>query len=174
MQGTAVDRLYSEFQDLISYLDKGSEISLRSIADENFKKALLLAAASYFEHRITDNLLVFVSEASNKSPRVVEFVKKKAISRQYHTFFDWDSGNANQFFGLFGENFKTFMKKEVEQSKELGEAVKAFLEIGRERNRLVHQDFGTFVLEKTAEEIYNLYRAALHFVETMPGKLSQS
>lgn len=174
MQGTAVDRLYSEFQDLISYLDKGSEISLRSIADENFKKALLLAAASYFEHRITDNLLAFVSEASSKSPRVVEFVKKKAISRQYHTFFDWDSGNANQFFGLFGENFKTFMKKEVERSKELGEAVKAFLEIGRERNRLVHQDFGTFVLEKTAEEIYNLYRAALHFVETMPGKLSQS
>ena len=35
----------------------------------------------------------------------------------------------------------------------------------------MHQDFGAFPLEKTTEEIHDLYRRALRFVEAVPGAL---
>jgi len=99
---------------------------------------------------------------------VGEFIKNKAITRQYHTYFHWDSRNANAFFGLFGESFKVFMKQKVDDDPNLDSAIKAFMSIGLERNRLVHQDFGNFVLEKTAADIYEQYRIALKFVEAVP------
>jgi hypothetical protein len=45
------------------------------------------------------------------------------------------------------------------------------MELGAERNRLVHTDFGSFSLEKTSEEIYDLYKKALKFVESFPTLL---
>ena len=118
-----------------------------------------------------DDLLTFVKEVSSENERLVEFVKNKAISRQYHTFFNWDLQNANAFFGLFGDSFKTFMAEKTKNDSNLAEAIKAFVELGRERNRLVHQDFGIFSLEKTTEEIYKLYETALPFVQCIPEKL---
>lgn len=170
---TCVDRLYKEFKTLIEYIDQGNEISLRNTVDENFRKALLLAAASYFEHRITNDVLEYIGEISNKNELLVSFVKNKAISRQYHSYFDWKGTNANTFFNLFGSIFSSFIKQEVKNSEALNSSIKAFLEIGLERNRLVHQDYGTFSLEKTSDEIYQLYRDALVFVNILPNKLRQ-
>ena len=42
------------------------------------------------------------------------------------------------------------MKARVKAEAQLDESIRAFLEIGRERNRLVHQNYGMFTLEKTA------------------------
>lgn len=173
MQATVVDRIHQEFKDLISYLDQRSELSLRSTVDENFRKALLLAAASYFEHRIVSDITVFVIEVSGENSLLIEFVKNKAINRQYHSLFKWDDKNANHFFGLFGTSFKSFITQELKNDEQLDLSIKAFLEIGRERNRLVHQDFGTFTLEKTSDEIYELYKTALVFVDTIPIKLRE-
>ena len=39
------------------------------------------------------------------------------------------------------------------------------MEIGRDRNRMVHDDFGSFSLEKTSEEIYETYRIGSRFVD---------
>jgi len=170
-ESTIVDQLYTDFIRLVSYLKEEDEISFQVSADANFRKALLLAAASYFERRICDDIITFAKETSSDNERLVEFIKNKAISRQYHTFFNWESPNANAFFGLFGESFKTLMTEEVENDGKLRESIKAFIELGRERNRLVHQDFGTFSLEKTTDEIYELYRTALSFVQCIPEKL---
>ena len=168
MAETVVDRLYRDFNDLVAYLDKAQEISLRSAVDENFRKVLLLAAASYFERQITDELLAFVKEKANGNVPTISFVRNKAISRQYHTFFDWSQTSANQFFSLFGDGFKKYMQERVDTDDQLQRGVKAFLEIGRERNRLVHQDFASFTLEKTANEIYENYQYARVFVEKIP------
>jgi len=62
LEDTGVDRLYKEFKDLVVYLEKDNEISLKNTVDENFRKALLLAAASYFESRITDDIVRFVDD----------------------------------------------------------------------------------------------------------------
>ena len=87
---------------------------------------------------------------TNSNVLVGEIVRNKAVSRQYHTWFQWNARNANSFYGLFGSDFRKFMKRKVRDDN-LGDSVRAFLELGNERNRLVHQDYGVFVLEKTTE-----------------------
>jgi hypothetical protein len=104
---------------------------------------------------------------------VESFVRKKAISRQYHTLFSWDTPNANQFFGYFGDEFRIGMSQKIQTSDKLLESIRAFMEIGRERNRLVHQDYATFPLEKTLDEIYALYQKGLYFVEILPNALRE-
>lgn len=173
MTGTVVDRLHGEFSSLIAFLETASEVSLRSTADDNLRKALLLAAASHFETRMTDVVLLFVSKVTNQHQLITSLVRNKAIARQYHTWFTWDSKNANSFFAMFGQDFRDFMTKKVDGDGELASAIQAFLELGRERNRLVHQDFGSFFLEKTSEEIFALYKKAVIFVEAIPRALEE-
>lgn len=171
MTTTIVDSLYHDFQDLIQYLDRGTEVSLRNTAEETFRKALLLAAASYFEEKIVSDLIQFFNETSVNTGVTTEFLKNKAINRQYHTFFKWDDQNANHFFGLFGDSFKNYMKNEVRLNPSLDESIKAFLQLGNDRNRLVHENYAGFTLEKTADEIYISYQTALLFVEQFPEKI---
>lgn len=173
MPATVVDELHESFADLLSVLDKAGQVSLRAVADENFRKSLLLAAASYFEHRMTDAVMSFVEDATNRNVLVAALVRNKAVRRQYHTWFQWEQSNANSFFGLFGSDFRDFMKQRVKTDDELDGSVRAFLELGRERNRLVHQDFGTFPLEKTTREIHALYTRAMLFVDAVPGALRE-
>jgi hypothetical protein len=166
---TAIDGLYEDAKAITKTL--GAELSLQVVVGDNFRKVLLLAAASYFEHQVSTTVLDFVHEQSGGSELVTNFVKNKAIARQYHTWFSWNDGNANQFFGLFGTDFRTEMISRVKASEELRKGVVAFLELGNERNKLIHQDYATFPLEKTLDEIYALYRSALTFVEQLPASL---
>ena len=126
---------------------------------------------SYFEHQVCGCMLDFVRHRSGGSFLLENFVRNKAIARQYHTWFKWDDSNANQFYSLFGAEFRTAMSDQVRESDELRASVKAFLEIGNERNRLIHQDYATFPLDKTLDEIYSLYQRALMFVERLPSAL---
>ncbi len=167
---TPVDRLYQESSSVLTALGQG-EPSLVVAAGDNFRKALVLASASYFEHRVSTCVLEFVRERTNGNGLVVGFVKNKAISRQYHTWFKWDETNANQFFGLFGSAFKQMMCERVKTDESLRASIRAFLEVGNERNKLVHQDFASFALEKTLDEIYTLYRQSLLFVDGLPAYL---
>ena len=168
---TPVDRLHGEFTQLLTFLDTNGEVSLRSVVDGNFRKTLLLAAASYFERRLTNGIVDYVAETTSTDHVVRWLVERKAVERQYHTWFDWNKRNANQFFKLFGRAFGDHAKALVDNSEGLSSSVQAFLEIGRDRNRLVHQDFASFPLEKTSEEIYETYRAAREFVEWFPQEL---
>jgi RiboL-PSP-HEPN len=168
---SAIDRLFGEATAVIEKLRETREVSLEVSAGDYFRKALLLAAASHFEHRVCGCVLEFIRERAGGSPLVENFVRNKAISRQYHTWFNWGDNNANQFFGLFGIEFRTQMSTLVKGSEEMQRSVRAFLELGNERNRLVHQDFATFSLEKTLDEIYRLYQSALVFVDALPTEL---
>lgn len=171
---TAIDRLYEESAAITKALLATSEVSLQVAAADHFRKALLLAAASYFEHRVCGCVLDFVRERSGGSVLVESFVRNKAVDRQYHSWFQWEANNANHFFGLFGSEFKSMMSKRVKESDSLRSSVLAFLEVGNERNKLVHQDYATFAMEKTLDEIYQLYRNALPFVESLPSALRES
>ena len=169
----AVDRLFDEHQRLIALLDANNEVSLRISTDTTLRKVLVLSAASYFERYITRSVMDFVSTASESSPCVMSLVERKAVQRQYHTYFRWNEKNANSFFSLFGTEFKRRMQQRVREDSELAEGVKAFLRIGQERNKMVHEDFGSYSLDKTADEIMALYRVALRFVEAIPNLLEE-
>ena len=168
---TIVDGLYKDFSAILNLLDEAGEVSLRSVANENFRKVLLTAAASRFERSMMDAILDFVKQTTTENHPLTWLIKNKVVDRQYHTWFNWEARNANRFFGLFGKNFQNNMEEKVKNNDELDSSIKAFLEIGRERNRLVHDDFGSFSLEKTYEEIYNLYTEAALFVEWLPEAL---
>jgi hypothetical protein len=173
MNITIIDKLYSDYLSLSNYLEANREISLMNDADNNFKKVLLLSIASFFEYESTQILLDFISKSSNCDARIYSFTKRKAVDRQYHTYFNWDiKKGANQFFSLFGDEFKKDIEKDLRSNDALEKAIRDFLEIGSTRNELVHENFANFTLDKTAKEIFELYRSASVFVDYLAEKFS--
>jgi len=173
MTNSIVDTLYRDFDSLVTYLESVGEISFKSIADENFKKNLVLSSASYFETELLDELTAYFELKAPKSPEIKEFLVNKGLSRQYHTLFDWNSNNANTFFSLFGNEFKKFMNDKINSDNVLKQSINDFIELGRERNRLVHQNFGNYSVEKTAKEIFKLYDSAKYFILNLTGWLNE-
>jgi hypothetical protein len=167
-----IDKLYQEHKSVLDCLENNGEVSLRNISDDSFKKLLALSAASYFEQVVQDLIVQFVSNQCGSDEIVISLTKTKAINRQYHTYFDWEGKNANKFFVLFGSAFSDSTKKQVCNNEKLDSAIKAFLELGKIRNALVHLNAASYFLEKTAEEIYQLYKNAVHFTEFLSTQLA--
>jgi hypothetical protein len=76
------------------------------------------------------------------------------------------------FFSLFGDEFKKDIEVDLRSNDALEKAIRDFLEIGSTRNELVHENFGNFTLDKTAKEIYELYRSASMFIDYLGEKFS--
>lgn len=178
---TVVDSLQNEYISILSFLKESNETSLASDLNKHFKKILVLSSASFFESEIYKILIECVTQKTNNDSRIVNFLKKKAISQQYHTYFKWGEKNdpakpgknANTFFSLFGDDFKVIAAKEVEENEELGKSILAFIELGHLRNILVHSNFASYNLDtKTTEEIYSLYKNSLKFIDYIKQKLS--
>jgi hypothetical protein len=176
-----VEILNKEYKSIMSFLEENSQPSLSSDVNKYFKKVIVLSAASYFEHSIQEILVEFISTETNNNIKAISFFKKKAISMQYHTYFSWGEKNnpdkpgtnANSFFALFGDEFKKSVDAEIKADPILAETVKAFLEIGHIRNILVHSNFAAYNLDnKTADEIFKLYKKGLPFIEYLKNKLS--
>jgi hypothetical protein len=74
---------------------------------------------------------------------------------------------------MFGASFSRHVQRIIDDDDGLSSSVEAFMEIGRERNRMVHDDFGSFSLEKTSEEIYKAYRIGSRFVDWVPEALRE-
>lgn len=173
MEPTIIDRLVQDNGELAELLREQGQISHLNDVENSFRKTLLLAAASYFESEIKDTVIDFARAQAGNSGPLVQLIRNKAIERQYHTFFTWDSSNANTFFSMFGSEFKEFMKAKLKEREELATSIRNFLELGNLRNQLVHQNFATFEIEKTPEEIFALYRSARAFVESIGSLLTE-
>ena len=65
------------------------------------------------------------------------------------------------------------MVEKVRADSNLEESIKAFLEIGDLRNQLAHENYALFKMEKTVEDVFNLYTKAVRFVEGFPRDLQQ-
>jgi len=176
-----VSILNQEYKSIAEFLDHNAQPSMSSDLNRYFKKVIALSSASYFEHRIQEILIRFISSETNNNSRAINFFKKKAIGMQYHTYFTWGEKdnpdkpgkNANTFFSLFGDDFKKEVEAEIKASEDLENAMKAFLEIGHLRNILVHSNFAAYDIEnKTTDEIYQLYERSLPFISYIDKKLN--
>ena len=165
MPETIIDKLYSDNASILTLLFQLEEISMYSDLDDKLKKVLVMSAASLFETELKSIIETFVSSTSNGNVALLSLVKSKAVERQFHTFFQWNERNANQFFSVFGEAFSRRCREQVRVNQALIDAIGAFMELGELRNKLAHQNFGAFTIEKTSEEIFVLYKKALEFVE---------
>lgn len=134
---------------------------------DQMAKIILLSVASYFETSITEVMKINLNISC--CPLTANFLDKKALSRQYHTLFQWEQSNANAFFSLFGDDFKAFMSSKVKEQSELDNAIKDFLLLGSLRNQLVHKNFVTFSLQITAADIMSKFESAhTNFVALLP------
>ena len=167
-----VGRLMEEHEALIALIPVG-EMGLRISIDATFCKTLLLSAASYFETRLSRTVIEAFSEGINNSDALIEFVRNKAVERRYHDWFDWNSSNANKFFRAFGNGFQSFMADRIQSNESRRESIEAFMEMSNLRNQLVHQNFAAFALDKTVDEVFDLYKNALAFVDTFPNDLKE-
>lgn len=170
---TPIDSMYEEHKSLISYLTLNNEVTFVATVEANFRKSLLLACASYLETRITEVLTEIFELHSEPSQVVLSFIKNKAMARQYHTYFQWDKSNANQFFGLFGDECKKYLVDHYSKDKILQDAVTAFMKIGRLRNELVHQNFALYSLQLTVDEVYTEYKSAVPFINGIGIKIKE-
>ncbi|MGI8499619.1 MAG: HEPN domain-containing protein [Hassallia sp.] len=169
-----IDSIYKENLELLKYLQEQKEISFASQFDRTFKKSLLLSSASFFEEEICRIVQAFVERKTSNDKCITSLVKSKVIERQYHTYFDWKGNNANSFFKLFGDDFKKQLSEKVKNDPTLDSSIKAFLELGNMRNCLVHQNFANYIIDKTAEEVYQLYQKAMVFVQYLSDHLDNS
>jgi RiboL-PSP-HEPN len=165
---TLVDSLYQENVAIVEYLLAQGEISFSNTLGSAVPKVVLLAAASHMETEVCAHINAFYDKVTNRHPEATAFVNNKAVSRQYHTYFDWKNGNANAFFGLFGEDALNNFKAKLKEDPVFAGAVKEFCNLGNLRNQLVHGNYASFVLDKTADEVFTLYRQARVFVDAIP------
>ena len=168
-----VEELLRDHRELVEYLESVNSLLLRDRAENAFAKTLLIAAASYFEVRLTQMIIDLYLEMTQGADELAEFVKRQAIGRRFAQLFQWGSDespgrNANSFYILFGERFSAHMKQRVQEDQDFDESVKAFLEIGNLRNQMVHGNYADFQLNKTVEEVYTLYSRAGQFVDEFP------
>jgi hypothetical protein len=164
---TAVDSLYRDLEQLKERLEDSASPYPQSVLNEVFSKVLLIAAASFFEKTIRQAVEEVIRSAARGNDLVVSFTESQAIQRKYHTWFDWDCNNANQFWKMFGREFAEFARGWLNDHPEAEKGLSDFLELGGDRNRLVHDDFASFTIEKTAEEIFSSYRSAIAFARAV-------
>lgn len=173
MENTVIDNLYSDSRDLVEYLNNKNEISLKNTAENIFRKTLVLSIGSFFEFWLVDIIKNYASKKTSNDNILVSFIENKALKRQYHTLFQWEKNNVNSFLRLFGLDFLESSKSEIENDEYLQDSVNKFMEIGRLRNQLTHQNIADFPLNKTAEEIYQSYKIAINFVNFIQDKFNK-
>ncbi|WP_421329647.1 HEPN domain-containing protein [Aeromonas veronii] len=166
-----IEKLYNEFTENHKYLMDSLQVSFANDYKSQFSKIIVLSTASYFESKITE----LIKEQLNPSNCEITgaFIYNKGLVRQYHSLFDWDAQNANKFFSLFGMDFKCHIEKLVANDPTLKSSIQSFLFIGSLRNKLVHQNYVTFQVDTTTEEVFNKFKLANeNFVEKLPEIMS--
>lgn len=197
---TIIDTRYEEIKRTLYYLSKAASGDLYQFNIDNFRKVLLISVASYFEEQVTMILQTFIENAT-QIRALQKFTITQSVNRKYHTWFNWEAKNANQFWGYFGEEFKAKITEEIrneqqgtevkiivfetsdndnEEPKSIEvpiavtkeEAIKAFLDIGNKRNQLVHNSFAAYSLNDTSlEDVYVNYKKGLIFINYLEEKL---
>lgn len=165
-----IERMNREAQAAIDALGDPGVASVRTAADDIFRRALVLAIGSYCEKRIVTAIERFCEKSSSANVELCTFVKKKALTRQYHTLFSWDQANANTFLQLFGARFQASFLASMKGDAAIEDGVRCFLQLGVLRNKLAHEGLD-FQLQLTRDDVMRDFRVALQFVEAIERAL---
>lgn len=164
MESERIERQYQDSKELCDYLISKGEITFATYIDSVYKKVLVLSAASFFESVISKQILAYTAKTSGSDKRIVVLVENKVIERQYHTLFDWKANNTNVFLKLFGTETQNKAREEINSNVVLKTAESDFMELGKLRNMLVHENFAEYDVNITLGEIYTKYKSACNFL----------
>lgn len=165
MSDDRVTQQFADSEELYNYCFQNGEITFSSYIDDAYKKILILSAASFFEKVITESIKGFSKKLCPYDQRITSFIENKALKRQYHQLFNWEANNTNKFWSLFGDDLKSFVREYIKDHPDLEIAEKNFIDLGEQRNLLVHKNFAEFDVNVTRNDIYKKYCSAKVFVE---------
>lgn len=166
-----IARIMSAHEQVAEKLVPDGEPSLKITVDDVFKKMLLICAGSYCEVRLIDILVNLYKNECNGRIMLSEFVKKQALNRRYHQLLDWDAQNANKLFRLLGKSFENHIRNVLESNPSYEKAEVAFVELGNLRNQAVHKNLATFSVDKSTDEIFDLYKKSQHFLDVFDAEM---
>lgn len=133
---------------------------------------MLLSAASYYESSIADIILEFAQNVSGGNEWLTSLVRQKAVERQFHTLFDWNSSSPNKFFAHFGSSCKDETAAALRADPKLKEAAEAFMTICSQRNQAAHTNFVNFPVDSlTLDDLHTQFIKGLQFVEFVRSTL---
>lgn len=166
-----IETFYTRHLEMHQYLLDKKEVSFASDLNTTFARSLVLAIASFFEHEVTEIVRQVPAVHAKGQPMIAAMIEKNVITRKYHTWFDWDKRSAGPFLAMFGSDYKSAVQDRLKKGGPDHNAIAAFLELGDLRNRLVHQNYIQFQVEKTFEELHALFRDALPVLKFMRESL---
>ncbi len=170
MDNSVVDVRVAEHRSLLAFLIEHGQVSMANDVENDFRKVLVISAASFFEKRIVDALHTFANLAEAR--RMGEVLKNTTFKREkYSGLFQWDGNNVNGFLRLFGLDFMKDLSKEIAADACLQEGMRAFLKLGDQRNRLIHNDFADLSSDQTVDEIYATYETGRAFIDYLCDRL---
>lgn len=143
--------LLSDYVDLASFYNSYNSL---------FTKAFTVACGNAFERKLTSQIPTILSSDNQLA---LNFLQKQALDRKYHTLFDWDQKNANKFFGLFGNDFKSFVNDLIQNDDQVKQQQKDFLELGKLRNLIVHKGIDAYSLTSDLDTIKLKFDNSLEF-----------
>ena len=167
----SIEAFYKAHTDLIEFLIENGQPTFASDTTDNFRRSLVLAVASFFETEISAIVRALPARHADGNAFLTALVDQKAVTRQYHGYFDWDKTNANKFFSMFGPEYKAACQKKVEAEPDFQAGVRAFLSLGDTRNRIAHLNYVEFTVDKTPNDIITEFRSAMKFVDYVRSTL---
>lgn len=170
LSDAAVKSIFDEYHELAAGPFHDDPSGLAALG-RTYPKVLLLASASFLEVATCQEVSLLYEQLV--PDHLQKFVAKGALERKYHAMFDWNSRNANKFFSMFGEACRDCAKGRMKDDNEFAQVVGSFIEIGFLRNNLVHQNYASFVLDKTFGEVWTLHCRAREFPSLVPDLLSE-
>lgn len=171
-----VESEYLKAKEVYSLLIEIKQISLAQQVADGYAKSFLLAAASKFESEIKKLVLDWIKNRTGNCPNVEAFIQISILDRGYAKLFSWNDGGkgVNTFLKLFGDEFCACAKAQIKDDVNVESGACAFIEIGQQRNKLVHNDFSSFNVIFTIDESYKKYQNAIIFISFLRSCLIQN
>lgn len=155
-----VESLYRDYTSLVASI--GTDFSGMTALNRSYHKHLLVAAASNLESQVKKLVpAIFLDQGTHA---LSVFVEKAVMARGYHGLFDWNNESAAPFFANFGDACRANFKAELKADDTLSREHKAFMRLGNQRNLVVHNDYATYAIDWTPDDVIENYRLACAFV----------
>ena len=155
---------FKEYTEIHTLLVESGRADLSISYSNTFAKTFTLLCCSYFESEITRILKTFIENNSLHSG-VKELLIRKALKRQYHTLFDWNTESIEHFLGLFGDDFRKDVKNRLRDNDAVVNAIKNFMRLGKYRNEITHQNIISYTYDQTPSDVLYMFKNALNMLE---------
>jgi hypothetical protein len=168
-----VERVYEELRAIQKVVAASGDVSTISAFGQHSAKSLLLVGASYFERVIIDAIAEHLNKTTS-DVAVQHFTFHQAVHRKFFALFDFsaDTKNINGFLSKFGPDYNKWAKDNLKAASIENDIQVAFLDFCRLRNSLVHNNYATYDINKTLDDVREHFDRALRLVNWINGSFA--